>query len=338
MRRLPVERSVRVEGGFRVTTKEKLLTLLASRQGTFVSGEEIAGDLCVSRAAVWKAVKSLQQAGYHIDATTNRGYRLCPQGDILSVPGVKKYLQRDLPLTVVSSVESTNTALRSLAEQGAPEGTVLLANSQGRGRGRLGRAFFSPGDTGLYLSLLLRPNHLPPQKSLLLTAAAASAMCQAMESLGISGPRIKWVNDIFVEGKKVCGILSEAAFSLETGTPEYIVIGAGVNLYPPQGGFPTELEGIAGALWQDVVSDGRNRLAAAFLDRFFALYRSGTSGEFLEDYRRRSLVIGKDVQVLMGNQEETVHALGIDDQCRLMVRYSSGETAALSYGEVKLLL
>ena len=320
-----------------MTTKEKLLTLLESRQGTFVSGEEIARTLSVSRAAVWKAMKSLQQEGYQIDATTNRGYRLLAQGDILSAQGVKKYLKQELSITVSPAVESTNAVLRSLAELGAPEGTVIIANSQSRGKGRSGRTFYSPGDTGLYLSLLLRPVHASPKQTVMLTAAAAAAMCQAMEAVEGSSPQIKWVNDIFLNGKKICGILSEAAFSLETGAPEYVVIGAGVNVYTPKTGFPPELKDIAGPLWKKEVPDGKNRLAAAFLDRFLTLYKTADPALFLEDYRRRSLVVGKDVTVLLGEQERNAHALGIDAECRLLVRYESGETAALSYGEVRIL-
>lgn len=320
-----------------MTTKEKLLTLLESQQGTFVSGEEIASTLSVSRAAVWKAIQALRQEGYPIDAATNRGYCLSAQGDILSAQGVQKYLSRDLPITVSPSVESTNTLLRTMAEQGAPEGTVILAHCQTRGRGRFGRSFFSPKDTGLYLSLLLRPVHASPKQTAMLTAAAAAAMCQAMEALGDCRPQIKWVNDIFLHGKKVCGILSEAAFGLETGVPEYVVIGVGVNVYAPKEGFPPELADIAGALWEQNLPDGKNRLAAAFLDRFLTLYETADPSGFLEDYRSRSLVVGKDVTVLLGDQERKAKALSIDDECRLHVQYESGETAALSYGEVRLL-
>lgn len=320
-----------------MTTKESLLTLLEARQGSFVSGEEIARSLSVSRAAVCKAVRLLRQEGYAIDSVTNRGYCLNPGGDILSEQGVKKYLKRELGLTVKASVDSTNAALRALAEQGAPEGTVAIAGEQSRGRGRCGRTFYSPGDTGLYLSLLLRPVHASPQQTVTLTAAAAAAMCQAMEDVGGGNPRIKWVNDIFLKGKKVCGILTEAAFSLETGAPEYVVIGAGVNVYEPKEGFPPELAGIAGALWETTVPDGKNRLAAAFLERFLTLYEAGDTAAFLEDYRRRSLAVGRDVTVVAGDRETKAHALGIDDRCRLLVQYESGERAALSYGEVRIL-
>lgn len=320
-----------------MTTKEALLTLLEARQGSFVSGEEIAKALCLSRAAVCKAVKTLRQEGYAIESVTNRGYCLSPGGDILSAQGVRKYLKQDFQINVSPVVDSTNAVLRSLAEQGAPEGTAVIAGAQSRGRGRYGRSFYSPGDTGIYLSLLLRPVHATPKQTVTLTAAAAAAMCQAMEVVSGVCPQIKWVNDIFLHEKKVCGILTEAAFSLETGAPEYVVIGVGVNVYAPKEGFPPELEGIAGALWEKTVPEGRNKLAAEFLNRFWELYGAADPAAYLADYRRRSLVIGKEVTVIVGDRERKAHALGIDGECRLQVRYDSGETEALSYGEVRIL-
>ena len=283
-----------------------------------------------------KAIKALRQEGCAIEAITNRGYRLSPDSDILSVQGVKKYLDPIFQITVSPSVDSTNTAVRALAEQGAPEGAVVIANAQTNGRGRRGRTFYSPGDTGIYLSLLLRPVHADPRQTVTLTAAAAVALCQAMEAVSGEDPQIKWVNDIYLNGRKVSGILTEAAFSLESGAPEYVVVGAGINVYPPKGGFPPELAEIAGVLWDRPMPGGKNRLTAEFLNRFWALYTAGGPSSFLEDYRRRSLVVGRDVTVIAGDAETPAHALGIDDNCRLLVRYENGETAALSYGEVRI--
>ena len=180
---------MRLEGGDTVTTKEKLLTLLETRRGSFLSGEEAAKELAVSRAAVCKAVKALRQAGYPIDAVTNRGYRLSEQGDVLSAQGIARYLNPEMSPLVEKTLDSTNAAVRRLAEQGAPEGTVVLAGSQTQGRGRYGRTFYSPEGTGVYLSLLLRPAG-DPQQTVLLTAAAAAALCQALEALGVENPGI----------------------------------------------------------------------------------------------------------------------------------------------------
>ena len=224
-----------------MTTKEKLLALLEDSKGTFFSGEEIARTLQVSRAAVWKAVNALREDGYTIDAATNKGYRLSPDSDILSPQGIRRFLKpeyRDLDLTVLPTAPSTNALVREKANQGCPEGCVIVACEQTDGRGRYGRQFFSPVDSGVYLSLLLRPTAYSPQQATCLTAAAAAAMCQAIEAVTGQQPGIKWVNDIFLHGKKVCGILTEAAVGLETGTLNYMVLGAGVNLYPPVKGVP----------------------------------------------------------------------------------------------------
>ena len=322
-----------------MTTREKLLGLLEENREAYLSGEELAKALAVSRAAVWKAVKSLQQEGYPIDAVTNRGYRLSRGGDRLSAPGIRKYLKpeyRDLPITVEEETQSTNTALRAMAEAGAPEGTVYIAQSQTGGRGRMGRSFFSPAGTGLYLSLLLRPTTWEPARAAQLTAAAAAAMCEAIREVTGKEPGIKWVNDLLLDGKKVCGILTEASFSMESGVLEYAVLGLGVNVYPPEGGFPKELGEIAGAVLDTPGEDVRNRLAGEFLNRFLAGYAHPEDRSFLDTYRRRSVAVGRDITVLSGGHERRAFAFGVDDDCRLLVRYDNGTEQALSYGEIRI--
>lgn len=322
-----------------MTTREKLLGLLESHREEYLSGEELAKTLAVSRAAVWKAVKSLQQEGYPIDAVTNRGYRLSRGGDRLSAPGIRKYLEpgyRDIPITVAEETLSTNTALRALAEAGAPEGTVYIAQGQTGGRGRMGRSFYSPAGTGLYLSLLLRPVSWKPARAAQLTAAAAAAMCEAIREVTGKEPGIKWVNDILLDGKKVCGILTEASFSMESGVLEYAVLGLGVNVYPPEGGFPKELEGVAGAVLNAPGEDVRSRLAGEFLNRFLAGYERPEDRSFLDTYRRRSVAVGREVTVLSNGHERRAFAYAVDDDCRLLVRYDDGTEQALSYGEIRI--
>ena len=322
-----------------MTTREKLLGLLEENREAYLSGEELAKALAVSRAAVWKAVKSLQQEGYPIDAVTNRGYRLSRGGDRLSAPGIRKYLKpeyRDLPITVEEETKSTNTALRAMAEAGAPEGTVYIAQSQTGGRGRMGRSFFSPAGTGLYLSLLLRPTAWEPTRAAQLTAAAAAAMCEAIRQVTGKEPGIKWVNDLLLDGKKICGILTEASFSMESGVLEYAVLGLGVNVYLPEGGFPGQLREIAGAVLDTPGEDVRNRIAGEFLNRFLDGYEHPEDRHFLDVYRRRSIAVGREVTVLSGGWERRAFAFGLDDDCRLLVRYPDGTEQALSYGEIRI--
>ena len=324
-----------------MTTKEKLLALLEDSKGTFFSGEEIARTLQVSRAAVWKAVNALREDGYTIDAATNKGYRLSPDSDILSPQGIRRFLKpeyRDLDLTVLPTAPSTNALVREKANQGRPEGCIIVACEQTDGRGRYGRQFFSPVDSGVYLSLLLRPTAYSPQQATCLTAAAAAAMCQAIEAVTGQQPGIKWVNDIFLHGKKVCGILTEAAVGLETGTLNYMVLGAGVNLYPPAEGFPEEIQSIAGSVLEHSCPEAKNRLVGEFLNRFWDFYSHPECRTYLEDYRARSLAIGRNVTVLSAGKAVSAYAYGIDDDFRLLVRYENGDTEALSYGEIRILL
>ena len=324
-----------------MTTKEKLLALLEDSKGTFFSGEEIARTLQVSRAAVWKAVNALREDGYTIDAATNKGYRLSPDSDILSPQGIRRFLKpeyRDLDLTVLPTAPSTNALVREKANQGCPEGCVIVACEQTAGRGRYGRQFFSPVDSGVYLSLLLRPTAYSPQQATCLTAAAAAAMCQAIEAVTGQQPGIKWVNDIFLRGKKVCGILTEAAVGLETGTLNYMVLGAGVNLYPPAEGFPEEIQSIAGSVLERSCPEAKNRLVGEFLNRFWDFYSHPECRTYLEDYRARSLAVGRNVTVLSAGKAVSAYAYGIDDDFRLLVRYENGDTEALSYGEIRIQL
>lgn len=324
-----------------MTTKEKLLALLEDSKGTFFSGGEIARTLQVSRAAVWKAVNALREDGYTIDAATNKGYRLSPDSDILSPQGIRRFLKpeyRDLDLTVLPTAPSTNALVREKANQGRPEGCVIVACEQTDGRGRYGRQFFSPIDSGVYLSLLLRPTAYSPQQATCLTAAAAAAMCQAIEAVTGQQPGIKWVNDIFLHGKKVCGILTEAAVGLETGALDYMVLGAGVNLYPPVKGFPEEIQPIAGSVLERSCPEAKNRLVGEFLNRFWDFYTHPECRTYLEDYRSRSLAIGQNVTVLSAGRAVSAYAYGIDDDFRLLVRYENGDTEALSYGEIRIQL
>lgn len=320
-------------------TKDKLLTLFEENKGAYFSGEELAERLSVSRAAVWKAVNSLRAEGYELDAVQNRGYCLSERSDILSAQGIAKYLQpacAELNVTVLPSATSTNALVRLKAEAGAPEGLTVLANAQTEGRGRLGRRFFSPTDTGLYMSLLLRPRQWPAGQAVKLTTMAAVAACEAIEEVSDVKAAIKWVNDIYVNGKKVSGILTEAAVAVENGFLDYAVVGIGINLYPPEGGFPDELKERAGTVFDRPQSDGKNRLAAAFLNRFMTTYAGGD--DYAERYRSRSLAIGKRVTVLLPAGSRQADVLDVDADCRLVVRYVDGTVEKLSSGEISIAL
>ena len=322
-----------------MTTKEKLLELFESNKGIYFSGEEIAGKLCVSRAAVWKAVKNLRSEGYEIDAVTNKGYCLSAKTDILSAQGIGKYLNpqyKNMDIYVLDSIDSTNALVRKKAEEGEIEGYTVVANEQTKGRGRYGRTFFSPQGTGFYLSILLRPPHYSAGQAVRITTMAAVAMCEAIEEVSEEEARIKWVNDIYVKGKKVCGILTEASFGLESGLLEYAVLGVGLNVYHPAEGFPEEIKQRAGNLFDNTQDDIKNRLVSSFLNNFMEYYVSENPAAYIEKYQERSLVIGKQIKVISAGKTKDAFAYGIDDECRLLVRYENGETESLSHGEIDL--
>lgn len=320
-------------------TKESVLALFEENRGTYFSGEEIAARLSVSRAAVWKAVKTLRDEGYEIDAAPNKGYCLSAETDILSAQGIRKYLNpacafRDL--LVLEEAESTNAFLREQASAGSPEGRVVVAGRQTKGRGRLGRSFYSPADTGIYMSLLLRPANLSPDQAVSVTTMAAVAACEAIEEVSGKQAGIKWVNDIYMEGRKVSGILTEAALSMENNRIDFIVLGIGINAYAPEGGFPEEIGEIAGAVFSRRCDDGKNALAAAFLNRFAEYYAARESGDYVEKYRDRSLVTGKEILILSPSGKRRAFAEDVDGQCRLLVRYEDGSREALSSGEISI--
>ena len=317
--------------------KDRVLALLEDNRGSYLSGEEIARQLGVSRNSVWKAVRQLQSEGHGIDGVTNRGYALRADSGVVSVPGIMKYLRhRDLALSVYPTVTSTNTLLKQAAEDGTPEGTVFVAEEQTAGRGRLGRSFYSPAGTGIYFSILLRPS-MPASESLLITTGAAVACAQALEAVSGVETQIKWVNDIYAAGKKVCGILTEASMDLESGGLHYAVLGIGVNLLKPDGDFPEDIRDKAGALFSDDRDgDIRCRIVAEVLDRFLDLYAHLTEKRFLEEYRRRSMLTGQSVDVLRGGTVTPAVAEGIDDTFALIVRYADGRVEHLGSGDVSV--
>ena len=356
-----------------MTTKERLRKLLEDNRGKYVSGEEIASSLKISRTAVWKAIRALREDGYEIDAVRNRGYRLPEETDVMSAEGIRHYMAdgvrsgklrndngqdsgpdaiiRETDLRFERVVTSTNTLLKDLAAAGAKEGTILAAAEQTAGKGRVGRSFYSPEGTGVYLSILLRPENYDASRASRFTTMAAVAACEAIEEIGDKPALIKWVNDVYVGGRKVVGILTEASLDLESGFLDYAVLGIGFNVYEPEGGFPEEIRDRAGAILTQRSPDAKNRLAAAFIRRFMDYYgeekafaAEGTEGEkdcsaslsYIQKYRGRSFVVGKDIDVLEGGRRTPATALAVDEQCRLIVRYGDGREEALSAGEVSI--
>ena len=261
--------------------------------------------------------------------------------DPLTAGGIRRALGKaaaGLRIETLEEAGSTNQLLHDRAEDGAPDGLVLTAETQTQGRGRRARRFFSPPGCGLYLSVLLRPS-MPPEDAPLLTAAAAAAAAEAVEAVSGRNAQIKWVNDVLLDGRKVCGILTEGRVSAETGRFAYVVVGAGFNVCPPPGGFPKELAELAGTVLPEARCGARAKLAAEFLRRLRTYVEEFPQRTFLEPYRVRSIVPGRRVMVYRTDgSQRAATALALDERCRLMVEYDDGSHEALDSGEVSLRL
>ncbi len=251
---------------------------------------------------------------------------------------ISKYTQGPFAITVYPQVTSTNTLLREAAENGAPEGTVIVAESQTAGRGRRGHSFWSPDGTGLYLSVLLRPT-LPLSEVLpLLTPAAAVAAARAIEAVSDRSADIKWVNDIYCDKKKVCGILTEIRSSAQTDRLAYAVVGVGINVMPPENGFPEDIVDRAGYVLAEPEAEARERLAASFLDELWDVYIQLTETSFLAEYRERCLRLGRHVTVPHGEGTVPAEIVDITDQFELRVRLEDGTVRDLNAGDVSITL
>lgn len=324
-----------------MSVKKQVLATFENNKGKYLSGAEIAEELSVSRNAVWKAVKSLQEEGYNISAITNKGYCLDESTDILSPQSISKHLPPELShyqIQVHKVTTSTFNILRQLAQEGAPEGIVAVAEEQTAGKGRMSRSFFSPTGTGVYMGILLRPK-IAATEALFITTSAAVAVAQAIEAVSKHKAQIKWVNDIFVNNKKACGILTEAAFDLETQNLDYAILGIGINVKQPAGGFPPEIQDVATAILDEheVNNAVRSQLIAEVLKNFWYYYTGIKDRKFLKEYQQRSFLVGTHVWVLEGDKQRKALVLGITDNCELQVRFEDDNTIEnLSTGEVSI--
>ena len=271
-----------------MSVKNKVLKLLEENRGSFLSGEKMADSLKVSRTAIWKAMRSLQNEGYSIDAVTNKGYMLHEDSNMLSKEGIELYLKSGAPLHFFHSTDSTNKRAAALALEGACSGTCVIAEHQSAGRGRLGRSFYSPERQGIYLSVILKPD-FDISKAVLITAAASVAVKRAIQTVCGACPQIKWVNDLYLDGKKICGILTEAITDFESGQITNIVVGIGINCSCED--FPDEIQEIAGGI---PGSYSKNALAAEVVNQLLdiASLTNQTFTSFVSGQLTEAVIIG----------------------------------------------
>lgn len=316
----------------------RILELLRRQEG-FLSGEDIGRELSITRAAVWKGIKKLREEGYEIEAVTNRGYRLTNPETMYN----KRELEQGLKTKTMGQsiyfyeeTDTTNNRARELALEGAPEGTLVVAEKQTAGRGRRGKVWESPLGTGIWMSLVLRPQIMPAGASVL-TLLCGLATAEAIEvETGLS-VGIKWPNDILINGKKAVGILTE--MDCEMSQVHFVIPGIGINVNTTS--FPPEIADIATSLYLECGKTvSRRRLVHKVLERLEEHYetflRTGSFTAMLEDYRKHCITLGKEVHV-MGREPFFAEALDITPEGELLVRRAdNGKEEVVFSGEVSI--
>lgn len=311
--------------------KEKILAQLKAYPGEFVSGARLSNRFGLTRAAVWKQVQTLRREGYAILAAPRKGYRLEEEPDRLDgkTLGLHKFLY-------YPAVESTNATVRALAEQGAADGTVVIAEEQLQGRGRRGRHWFSPPGKGLWFSMLLRPPGISPLSAAPITLVAATALGQELRRESGLHITLKWPNDLLLEGKKIGGILTE--LKGEPDLVEYLIIGAGLNINQSEADFPPELRETAGslalaaervfnrtALFMPLIKE-LEEACSIFFEQGFSRFR----GLWIE----LNETLGKEVTVTWPGGTIRGAALDLDESGALLLRDLEDIVHRINFGEI----
>lgn len=312
--------------------KIEILKALEAARGKDLSGQMLAQKFGVSRNAIWKAVKSLIDEGYRIEAGKNRGYRLSEDNDVLSAVAIAGAIEsriKGLSIFVHREIDSTNDEAKRKIAEGQEGISLIVADAQSAGRGRQGKTFFSPTGAGIYMTVAF-PSRLPLAAAVSVTTAAAVAVFRAIrDETGIETD-IKWVNDLYLGGKKVAGILTEAISDFEAGEVRHLIVGVGINIHPAD--YPAEIADIAAPLGAGRID--RNRLVARIVDRLFECLSGLGSGAHLDTYRHHSMVIGREITYYRGGVATPARALDIDEDGWLVIEHEDGSRDLLNSGEI----
>ncbi len=318
--------------------KKKILNILRKSKDEYISGERLSEELGITRAGIWKHIKSLKEAGYVIESISNRGYKLISTPDIIDSEEIlplltTKYIGRNF--IHFDEVDSTNVQCRRACSNNPIEGMVVAAEEQTSGRGRLGRSWISPKGTGIWMSIVLKPN-ISPMVAPRATLIGAAAVYTALKDMGIS-VGIKWPNDIVINGKKICGILTEMNAEIER--VNYVIMGIGINVNMES--FPDELKEKATSLKNELGNEvDRKKLVANILNNFEVFYEefknTGDISRVIEICKEGSLLINKEVRVINGNNEVICTVIDIDDEGELIVKHKDGTIKRVISGEVSV--
>lgn len=249
---------------------------------------------------------------------------------------LERCLNQKLNITIFDELDSTNNYLKKLGSQGEKENQLVIALSQTGGRGRMGRSFYSPNGTGIYFSLLLHPK-FSAEKSLFLTVMAAVSVAETVMKYNKNDVKIKWVNDIYIDGKKVCGILTEGAIN-SNKMLDYAVVGIGINIIAPENGFPDDIKEIATAIFPGKTEDYiKEKIVANVVNKFFDMY-NGFDTNFVNRYKEYSYLTGKEINIIQGKTTRPATVIDITDDCHLLVKNENGEIEEISSGDVSVRL
>ncbi len=319
--------------------KDKVLYMMEQQKGNMVTGGQLASSLGVSRTAIWKVIRTLQEEGNEIISIPNSGYRLLDTNDTLFEQIIREHLTTTMigqSMKVLPMVHSTNQYLKEMDTTDTESGYVVIADEQSGGRGRRGRTFISSKSEGIYFSILLKLDR-HQQDIRLITICAAVAVSKAIEKICGIKADIKWVNDIFYNGKKMCGILTEAILSGELQELDTIIVGIGINT----GIISPEISDIATSIQEATGMRGiRNQLIGEVLNQFELVYLEYMTGEkqqdIIEFYKSRLFIIGKQVLVTSANHNYIATVMGVSEAGALIVKDDKEEIQHITTGEIKL--
>lgn len=315
---------------------DKIIYFFKKREGVFVSGEDLSSELGVSRAAVWKHIEKLREEGYEIEAFPHLGYKLISVPDRLTEIELKWQLGTQVVGKKIYSykeVASTNDVAYNLALQGEKEGSVIIAESQTHGKGRLARKWVSPKGKGLYFSVILRPDILFTKISVITLLSALSVAEAIKEELGLNS-LIKWPNDVLINGGKVCGILTE--MNGEADKVNFVVVGIGININTSKDILPKEATSIAVELGKEISRIEFTKLIFRSLDKYYNYFKNGRGSDIIKRYKDMAMFLDKKIQVTSHNNKIEGYAVDVDIDGALILKLGSGAKQRVLAGDVSV--
>ena len=315
---------------------EKILGVLKDEKGSHISGEELSRLAGVSRAAIWKHIEKLREDGYEIEASPHLGYRLVSVPDNLIPNEIKWGLKTKLlgrEIISYKKIDSTNRAAYDLASKGVKEGSIVLAEEQTKGRGRLGRAWASPPEGGIYLSCILRPR-ISPSEIPKLTLTASVSVARAIREVSGLEAVIKWPNDVLIDSKKVCGILLE--MKAEQDRLDFVIVGIGINVNTPGRLIPKGGTSVKEESGEEVSRIALTRKVLEDLEEEYLLLSKGGFPKIVEEWKELSHMLGSRVRVVLSNREFEGQAIDVDKDGTLLVRLDNGFIEKVFSGDVMM--